>query len=61
MSEVFCQKHFMYFISTLKGCTSELRAQFGDNELNGKTNDLSMLGSDIKSWQNMEFRCKIKR
>jgi hypothetical protein len=61
MSEVFCQKRFMYFISTLKGCTSELVAQFGDNELNGKTSDLSMLGSDIKSWQNMELRVQNKK
>ena len=61
MSEVFCQKRFMYFISTLKGCTSELVAQFGDNELNGKTNDLSMLGSDIKSWQNMELKVQNKK
>jgi hypothetical protein len=50
----------MYFMSTLKGCTSELRSQFGENELNGKTSDLSSLGSDIRTWQNVEFSVKNK-
>jgi hypothetical protein len=60
MCEVFCQRQFMYFTSTLKGCTSELQSQFGENELNGKTHDLSALGSDIRTWQNVEFRVENK-
>jgi hypothetical protein len=60
MTEVFCQRQFMYFASTLKGCTSELRSQFGENDLNGKTNDLSALGSDVRTWQNVEFSVKNK-
>jgi len=60
MSEVFCQRQFMYFTSTLKGCTSELRSQFGENSLNGRTNDLSALGSDVRTWQNVEFSVKNK-
>jgi hypothetical protein len=61
MSEVFCQRQLMYFTSTLKGCTSELRSQFGENSLNGKTNDLSGLGSDVRTWQNVEFSVKNKK
>ena len=60
MTEVFCQRQFLYFISTLKGCTSELRSQFGENNLNGKTSDLSALGSNVRTWQNVEFSVKNK-
>jgi hypothetical protein len=60
MCEVFCQRQLMYFISTLKGCTSELRSQFGENNLNGKSSDLSGLGSDVRRWQNVEFTVKNK-
>jgi hypothetical protein len=60
MTEVCCQRQFMYFMSTLKGCTSELRSQFGENDLNGKTNDLSALGSQVRTWQNVEFSVKNK-
>ncbi len=60
MPEIFCQQNFMYFISTLKGCASELKTQFGDTYLNGKTNDLSALGSDVRTWQNMEVSVKDK-
>jgi hypothetical protein len=60
MAEVFCQRQLMYFTSTLKGCTSELRSQFGENSLNGKTNDLSALGCELRTWQNVEFRVKNK-
>ena len=55
-AEVFCQRYFMFFTSTLKGCASELFGQFGENVLNGKTSDLSALGSEVKTWQNVEFR-----
>jgi hypothetical protein len=55
-AEVFCQRNFMFFTSTLKGCSSELFGQFGENVLNGKTSDLSALGSDVKNWQKVEFR-----
>ena len=50
----------MYFTSTLKGCTSELACQLGENELNGKTTDLSALGSNVRTWQNVEFRVQDK-
>jgi hypothetical protein len=60
MCEVFCQRQFMYFTSSLKGCTSELRSQFGENDLDGKTHDLSALGSNVRAWQTMEFRVENK-
>jgi hypothetical protein len=59
-TEVFCQRYFMFFTSTLKGCASELFGQFGENVLNGKTSDLSALGSDVKNWQNVEFKVVSK-
>ncbi len=61
MSEVFCQHYFMYFINSLKGCTGKLMAQFGENELNGQSHDLSALGADIREWQDMEFAVKDKK
>jgi len=61
MCEVFCQKYFMYFKSTLKGCTGILTAQFADNELNSRTNDLSGLGADLREWRNMEFTVRDKK
>jgi hypothetical protein len=60
MSEVFCQRYFMYFKSSLKGCTSTLDCEFGEYALNGKINDLSAFGSNVNSWQNVEFMVKDK-
>lgn len=61
MCEVFCQKNFMFFKSTTKGCTSEAKAQFGETILNGKTHDLSLLGSNVKEWQDVEIIVKDKK
>ena len=61
MCEVYCQKYFMYFKSSLKGCTGLLTAQFGENELHGRTNDLSGLGADLREWQDMEFTVRDKK
>ncbi len=60
MSEVFCQKNFMFFKSTPKGCTSEAKAQFGEKILSGKTTDLSALGTDVHQWQDVEIIVKNK-
>jgi hypothetical protein len=61
MTEIFCQQYFMYFQNTLKGCTGALDAQFGDNILSGKTHDLSGLGMDVRTWQNLEMEVKNKK
>ncbi len=61
MTEIFCQHYFMYFQNTLKGCTSSLNAQFGDNIFSGRTNDLSALGMDVNNWQNLEMQVKNKK
>jgi hypothetical protein len=60
MTEIFCQHYFMYFQNTLKGCTGALNAQFGDNILSGKNNDLSALGTDVRNWQDLEMEVKKK-
>jgi len=61
MCEVYCQKYFMYFRSSSKGCTGILTAQFGEKELNGRTNDLSGLGTDLREWRDMEFTVRDKK
>ena len=61
MCEIFCQRNFMYFKSMPKGCTSEIKAQFGENILSGKANDLSALGTDVKEWQDVEIVVKNKK
>ncbi len=60
MCEVFCQRNFMFFKSTPKGCTSEMKAQFGETILNGKTTDLSALGTDVNEWQDVTILVKNK-
>jgi hypothetical protein len=55
MTEVFGQRNFTYFISKPKGCAHEMRAQFGEKELDGKTTDLSPLSMNVNEWQDIEF------
>jgi len=59
--EVYCQHYFMIFNSTSKGCTSELTAFFGERSLDGKNNDLSGLGTNLREWQDMEFSVRDKK
>jgi hypothetical protein len=61
MCEIYCQNNFMYFKSSLKGCTSELTAQFGEKELNGRLNDLSGLGADLREWHDLEFTVRDRK
>lgn len=61
MCEVFCQRNFMFFKSTTKGCTSEAKAQFGETLLDGKTTDLSSLGTDVKQWQDVVITVRDKK
>ena len=61
MCEVFCQKNFMFFKSTPKGCSSEMKAQFGETILSGKTHDLSTMGTDVREWQDVEIVVKNRR
>jgi hypothetical protein len=42
------------------GCASEMKAQFSDTLLNGKTHDLSALGMDVTDWQDIDFIVKNK-
>jgi hypothetical protein len=61
MVEVFCQRHFTYFISTPKGCTSESAVQFGESAKNGKLNDLSSFGLDVFQWHDVKVEVKNKQ
>jgi len=60
MCEVFCQKNFMFFETRPKGCASLIRANYGENFIEGKTHDLSALGLDLKEWQNVELTVQNK-
>jgi hypothetical protein len=60
MAELFCQKNFMFFTSTPKGCANKIIIQFGENYRNGKTNDFSSLASDPEAWQEVELTNKNK-
>lgn len=61
MCEIFCQRNFMFFKSTSKGCSNEMRAQFGENIMNGKTTDLSALGINAREWQDVQITVKNKQ
>jgi len=61
MAEVFCQRDFMFFTTTPKGCASEIITQFGENFRSGKTNDFSALATDPKTWQDVELTVKNKK
>lgn len=61
MFEIFCQKRFMYFASTNKGCASQAVAEFGDRVLSGKTNDLSPLCFDLRQWTEIEWQVKDRK
>lgn len=60
MAEVFCQKNFMFFTTTPKGCASEIITRFGENFRSGKSNDFSALATDPKIWQDVELTVKSK-
>jgi hypothetical protein len=61
MTEIYCQRNFMYFQNWPKGCTSEATAQFGATVLSGKTHDLSGLGTDITTWRWLALTVKDHR
>ena len=54
MAEIFCQKNFMFFTSTPKGCSSEMMLQFSENIQSGKLSDLSSLATDTAIWHDVE-------
>jgi transcriptional regulator with XRE-family HTH domain len=55
MSEVYCQRGFMYCTFTMPGCTGGISAQFGDQVISGKNNDLSALAVDVHQWHQLEL------
>lgn len=52
--EVFCQRYYIFFKSTTKGCTSESYVEFGENFISGKDHDLALLGLDVTQWIDVE-------
>jgi hypothetical protein len=53
--EIYCQKGFMYCILTMPGCTGGISAEFGDQVMLGKDNDLSALATDVHQWHQLEI------
>lgn len=56
MTEVFCKNSFMYFTNTTPGCIGEINGKISEQELRGKTTDLSAFGCDLMQWQDLEIR-----
>ena len=56
MVEVWTQRYFNFFQNTSKGCVSEAMAEFGENFISGKSNDLSALGYDLTNWVDVEWK-----
>jgi hypothetical protein len=61
MTEVYCQRSFMYCMFTMPGCTGGISAQFGDRVVDGKNNDLSALAIDIHQWHDLELRVRQRQ
>jgi transcriptional regulator with XRE-family HTH domain len=55
MTEVYCQRRFTYCMFTVPGCTGGISAQFGDQVVDGKDNDLSALAFDVHLWHDLEM------
>ncbi len=61
MSEIYCQKGFMYGTYTVPGCTGGISAQFGDQVVDGKKNDLSALAFDVSKWHDLQIVVRDRR
>jgi hypothetical protein len=61
MVEIGCETNFIYFHLTSKGCTGSTSAQFGEQNLDGKTSDLSSFGTDLSQWQTVEMMVMDKK
>jgi transcriptional regulator with XRE-family HTH domain len=55
MTEVYCQRRFTYCMFTVPGCTGGIGAQFGDQVVDGKNNDLSALAYEVRQWHDLEM------
>jgi hypothetical protein len=51
----------MYFASTLPGCISNISAQFGEWKLDGKENDLSGFGCEVRAWHVFDMLVQDRR
>jgi len=58
ISEVYSQNSFFFFTGTTPGCTGEAKALFSDRFLDGKKNDLSSFGFDVRNWKNLRIEVK---
>ncbi|HTE31678.1 MAG TPA: hypothetical protein VK666_14955 [Chryseolinea sp.] len=60
ISEVYSQNSLFFFTGTTPGCTGEAKAMFSDRYLDGKKNDLSSFGFDVRNWRNVRIDVKHK-
>lgn len=58
ISEVYSQNSFFFFTGTIPGCTGEVKALFSDKYLDGKKNDLSCFGFDVRKWNVIKIDVK---
>lgn len=60
MPEIYCQTGFMYCPLTMPGCTGGVSAEFGDQPLEGKDKDLSILAVNVYAWHHLELMVRNK-
>ena len=60
ISEVYSQNSLFFFTGTIPGCTGEAKAMFSDKYLDGKKNDLSSFGFDVRNWRNVRIDVRRK-
>jgi hypothetical protein len=58
ISEVYSQHSLFFFTGTIPGCTGEAKALFSDKYVDGKKNDLSSFGFDVRNWQGVRIDVK---
>jgi len=58
ISEVYSQNSFFFFTGTIPGCTGEVKALFSEKYLDGKKNDLSCFGFDVRKWNTVRIDVK---
>jgi hypothetical protein len=58
ISEVYSQHSLFFFTGTIPGCTGEAKALFSDRYVDGKKNDLSSFGFDVRNWNEVKIDVK---
>lgn len=61
MIEAMSQRYFNFIQSTTTGCASEAMAEFGENFVSGKNNDLTSLCYNLTEWTEVDIRVENRK